>query len=291
MGRRSDEGGGARPGRRAARRTGRSCLLGLLALGGTVLVAPHLAGAATARSRAGGASQGVPFELINEFPRAGRTGVPGTTRIVLTFSHRLAGSGPLPTITPATPGRWTRTWNHLIFVPTVAFAPDTTVTVTVPRGAASPLDLGGGRVVRSIRSSFTVSNGSILRAEQLLAELDYLPVEFVPASPVPLGTAAAARAAFVAPPGHFTWNWAAPAPLRQEFAGRASPTLLRGALLSLERLAGLPESGQLGAAEWRVLLRESRAPSLFASPVATPTPSPRSPRRSTSPSGTTGRSW
>lgn len=73
---------------------------------------------------------------------------------------------------------------------------------------------------------------SQLRIEQALAELNYLPLRFVPTAPV-ASTGPQVQA------GRFVWRWVAPAALRATWrAGRANP-IETGAVMTFERVHAL----------------------------------------------------
>ena len=58
--------------------------------------------------------------------------------------------------------------------------------VTVPGGSSGVVGSEGQHLAQSVTSQFSVAPGSILRLQQLLAELGYLPLTFTPASPLDL---------------------------------------------------------------------------------------------------------
>ena len=163
-----------------------------LALGGTAaVVVLHrqsngnraAGGSTTARSSARGtADRVVPLRLVSTSPTAGAAGVAFSPTVTVHLSSALASSSPLPSISPAIPGSWSSTSpGTLVFQPSAQFPPYTTVHVTIPGGKNGLRTAEGATLASTVRSTFTVQGGSELRLQQLLAELGYLPLTFVPA--------------------------------------------------------------------------------------------------------------
>ena len=70
-------------------------------------------------------------------------------------------------------------------------------------------------MAQTVTSAFTVAPGSVLRLQQLLAELGYLPLSFTPAAPV---TSPAEEGNAQA--GSFAWRWTDLACLPSPHCGR-----------------------------------------------------------------------
>ena len=153
--------------------------------------------------------------------------ISGTAPIRIRFSTSIDPRSPIPSITPAIPGRWTVEGRSETFVPSGAYPPDTTITVTIPGGRHGIEGADGARLHKQKTLAFTVENGSILRAEQLLAELDYLPVTWIRHRPIVRGIAAYERAAFFPPPGRFMFVGEAPAQLRSLWNPDVETVILR----------------------------------------------------------------
>ena len=139
----------------------------LVAIGGIAfLVLPH--GHAKGASRDATAQAQV-LRVVSVTPTAGAEGVNGAAPIQLTLAQAVsAGSGTgenaLPVISPAIPGSWHQAGTDLTFTPATGFAPRTHVTIRVPHQAWT--------------ASFTTGTYSLLRLQQLLAQLDYLPMRW-----------------------------------------------------------------------------------------------------------------
>lgn len=174
------------------------------------------------------------------------------TPLVLTYSQPVADvPGALhATVLPSTPGHWRVVGTHSVaFTPSGAgFAPDSQVHVVLP----SATEVAGAptRVV-----SWTVAQASPERAQQLLAELGYLPLTFTPATPVAATEQAQVTAEFAPPTGRYTWRWkTVPAQLRTTWT--ANPAVIdKGALMAFEDQHGMTTDGTLGPRTWQALIQ------------------------------------
>jgi len=116
-------------------------------------------------------------------PGPGSGGVGFDAPVTVRFSTALSSRSPLPTLIPAVPGTWERLGpDVLAFRPTGNYAPYAHETVYVPAGRDGAVSAGGRELARPFVSHFAVRSGSTLRLQQLLAELGYLPVTFMPSS-------------------------------------------------------------------------------------------------------------
>jgi lipoprotein-anchoring transpeptidase ErfK/SrfK len=154
-----------------------------------------------------------------------------------------------PSVTPPVAGSWSEPDPYtLSFTPSgFGFGPDTTVTVGFDRpisvlGGAPSTDASSSTSPAAARSfRFDTSPGSILRLEQLLAELHYLPLRFVPATGAAEPTSFAGELATVSHPlpGSFSWRWpSTPASLRAEWAPGSPNLMLEGALMAFDSTLG-----------------------------------------------------
>jgi len=225
-----------------------------------------LAGALTTGATAAASPPRAPFEVIAVSPPGAAPAASGLRPIVVTFSQRLAPTSPVATLSPSVPGVWTRTWNRMVFRPAVALPPGTTFHLHLGSGVAGPRALYGAVLRRPFDSAFTTAPGSLERAQQLLGELDYLPVRFVPTARVPLDAAQLARSLYGPVPGHFVWTWAAPSALRSLFVPGSDNVVTRGAIISFQRANSLPETGYLTDRVWTLLEQDARQPSLHQQP-------------------------
>lgn len=183
-----------------------------------------------------------------EVPAAGS---PGSASIRVHFSSPLVAPASSPSIAPSVPGGWQVTGDTWTFTPTVSFPPATTVVVTVPAGVRS---VNGTRLAAAVSAQYVTGAGSVVRLQQLLAALGYLPVSFQAASPSPATLAGAELADFTAAPGTFSWRWPGSMPglVSHWLAGALGP-MTRGAIMAFQRVDGLPVTGIADAATWVAL--------------------------------------
>ena len=152
-------------------------------------------------TRGARASHPPAFVVVASSPAAGQHAVKFAPLIRVQFSQPLARRWARPTLTPAIPGSWMRIGPAVLeFRPKANFVPSTKVTLAIVGGKAGVRDHAGGVLARSYRASFVIAEGSVLRLQQLLAELGYLPLDFEGATSVTLGsTHTVARAAPLPP--------------------------------------------------------------------------------------------
>ncbi|MHB1930877.1 MAG: L,D-transpeptidase family protein [Acidimicrobiales bacterium] len=177
-------------------------------------------------------------------PSPGATSAPSNGRITLTFAQpvtRVLGHAR-PSVTPAVPGRWSQPGpNTLVFTPTgFGWGPGTTVAVRFDRlvqvvGTDGRAKRGATTTSASSGYRFTVAPASTLRLEQILAQLHYLPLRFVPAPGVRVPTTFAGEVASMSRPlrGSFAWAWGStPASLQAQWTVGSPNVLLKGALMT-----------------------------------------------------------
>jgi hypothetical protein len=179
-----------------------------------------------------------------------------TTPIYVTYSQPLstALNGGRPRLEPAASGHWRTVDSHTIaFTPSgYGFGLDTPVTLQLPHAVRL---LGGQRAQSSSVASWTVPEGSIVRAQQILAQLGYLPLSFSPNHHVALTASAQEHAAVDPPAGSFSWRYGnVPAQLNALWRPGTTDELMRGAVMAFENAHELTTDGVVGPSVWRVLL-------------------------------------
>jgi peptidoglycan hydrolase-like protein with peptidoglycan-binding domain len=182
--------------------------------------------------------------------------VDSTASIRVALNAPLAANSPLPTLSPAVAGHWERlSPSVLTFVQSSPLSPGQSVTLTVPGGANGLVSTTGARLARSSTSSFQVAPLSTLRVQQLLAELNYLPVTFTPSAPsIAPGISTANEA------GTFSWRWSTlPATLTSQWSAGASNVITQGAIMNFENLHNMTPDGQAGPQVWNQLLADRAA--------------------------------
>ena len=163
------------------------------------------------------------------------------------FNNPLSVDSPMPTIAPAVAGSWARlSASELSFRAAAPMAPGTSYTLTVP---ATTSDAAGTVLHTQVTHRFTVAMGSTLRLNQVLAELGYLPLRFVPTGPIHLTSTAVQR-------GTFTWRWPdVPTGLSSQWQPASFTVLTKGALMAFESDHNLTTDGVASPQVWDALLR------------------------------------
>ena len=193
-----------------------------------------------------------PLEFVSSSVVEGATRVAPDATISLSFSAPVSPSSAMPTFSPLVQGSWTQNQpGVLTFTPTQSFVPYTKEVLTIPGGQSGVLSAQGQPLAGSQTISFTVAPGSVLRLQQLLAELGYLPLNFAPqnSTAVPLNQMALPES------GSFTWKWSAlPASLTSLWAPGTMNVVTKGAVMQFENQHGLSPDGIAGPAVWSHLL-------------------------------------
>jgi peptidoglycan hydrolase-like protein with peptidoglycan-binding domain len=169
----------------------------------------------------------------------------GTSPIVVHFADALEPNSPLPTLRPYVGGRWVRQGSSAVFTPTGAYPPDSTIKVRLTKRPGAP--------VKTIAIRKT-PRGSLRRAEQILAQLGYLPLTTTAATPA--GTAAKQQAVYQPPQGRFVWRYPhTPKSLKQNWNTQDGGTVLRGAVIAFQHQSNLPLDGSIGRKTWHALIQ------------------------------------
>ena len=221
---------------------------------------------------------------VNGVPVAAADPAPGSAHaalsspITLTFDEPVASAlgNDRPRVTPATQGTWTEpNADTLVFTPqSPGFAPGTAVNVTFAHPVTVVSASWAGPVVTDASASyhFVVAQVSVLRLQQILAQLHYLPLNFSPAPGVRSPDTVAAEAATLGSPlkGSFSWRWqSTPASLRAQWQPGSATVLVKGALMAFLSatdgssydgyIADNQDVNQLVDASWQALLRAAAA--------------------------------
>ncbi len=203
-----------------------------------------------------------PVVVTSVAPASGSAGVAPDTTIAVRFSDPPAPGSPDPSLSPAVAGTWQAVGpSELLFTPEASFVPSTTYTVTVPVGSIGVRARSGSVLARPFTSSFTIEPGSVLRLQQLLAKLGYLPLAFTGPTPVPAGMA-------IAQPGAFVWrDRGFPGAYTSQWSPTRVTAITQGAIMAFETQNGLQVDGTVGPALWSTLLADVAAGKRDAWPV------------------------
>jgi hypothetical protein len=201
----------------------------------------------------------VPLAVTAVSPATHTQHVNGATPVKVTFSTALAADSPTPKIVPDIPGSWTHpTATTLEFTPATGFRPRTRVTVKIPAGASGVRAASGGLLDSKTVVHFRTGAWSMVRLDQLLAQLGYLPMTWAPdagaTEPDPADAAGQRSAAFDPPAGQFSWDHGYPAQLRTFWkVGSTKSLMVQGAVMAFENDHHMTMDGIVGTAVWRAL--------------------------------------
>ncbi|HXW79122.1 MAG TPA: L,D-transpeptidase family protein [Acidimicrobiales bacterium] len=179
-------------------------------------------------------------------PRSGGTNVGVNSPISIVLSAPPPLEATVPTLEPPVVGQWYLNGRTLTFEPQSGYRPFATENVIVPSSLAAP-----------VKWSFTVGGVPLLRTQQLLAELGYLPFNVDIAKRDPLLGHEPTRAALVPvlpPPATFTWSFPTePYSLKSLWSPGTDNVITAGAVMNFEETVGLPTDGVVGPAVWQAL--------------------------------------
>lgn len=218
-----------------------------------------------------------PLAVESIRPRPSAKGVTAGAAITVTFSEPLATSSPKPTLTPRIAGQWTVEGTQMVFHPTGGYIPDTKVTVTVPRATSGRDGQDTVQLAASYKSSFTVGQGSVLRLQELLADLHYLPFIFVRGDAATTAAATTTarpnstpavvgdlseepKVADAVPtsviPGTFEWAYPnIPPALAAVWAAGKPNVVTQGAVMAFESTHDMAVDGVAGPQVWTALVK------------------------------------
>lgn len=241
----------------AARRAHRIVRAGELAAVAIVLLGVIVAVRMLTHRGAPAGARG-PLSVESVTPATGAVGVPPTAAVVIRFSEPIAARTPMPSISPAVPGRWLRAGtDELRYVPSAPALPLATETLSIPGGRSGMVDTAGRRLPVTLRKTWTIRNGSVLRMQQVLATLGYLPLTWTGSGGAGVqGGRAADLAEFYQPPaGRFAWRYhGTPAPLQDAWQVGVDNRMTAGAMVAFERTNGLPAFSSIRPVFWASLL-------------------------------------
>ena len=227
-----------------------------LAIAGTAYAVEHSGShGTTSAGTSNGAAKPVattapvpPLSVVSIAPATAATNVASNAPIQIQFSEPLKANAVRPTLNPDVAGTWSVQGSTMTFQPQGGYLPYGSEQVTVPTTTTGTVGKKVTTLAAPYQASFTVAAGSTLRVEQILAELNYMPLQFVaapappPTTPAPStapGSASAGGTATTAP--------ATTAPATTAAVPTAASTLAAEATAP-NAIDVLPENG---AMSWR----------------------------------------
>jgi peptidoglycan hydrolase-like protein with peptidoglycan-binding domain len=184
-------------------------------------------------------------------PSTGATGVVSNTTVSVRFSSPVGSASPDPTLSPSISGNWSRSSaDEMVFDPTAPFVPFTKYTLTIPGGRHGIVAVDGAHLASGKTISFTIADGSVLRLQQLLAELGYLPLSYSEPSVPPQDMT-------LPQSGTLAWRWSGlPQEWTDQWVQGSTNLLTKGAVMTFETENGLTVDGIAGTDVWSALLAD-----------------------------------
>jgi lipoprotein-anchoring transpeptidase ErfK/SrfK len=193
------------------------------------------------------------FYLKTSSPAPGAQDVAPNATISLTFSAPVSLRQAAPQLSPQIAGRWVRTnATTLSYALDSPLIPSSQEVVTIQGGTRGLRSAGGAVLAASHSVSFGVAAGDTLRLQQLLAQLDYLPVAFSPTGPTPSRADLAEDQA-----GTFSWRWSGlPTQLTSQWTQGTGNEITKAAVEAFETQNDLGVDGIAGPAVWTALIND-----------------------------------
>ena len=236
-------------------------LVAVLAAGGTTLVltktGPFTAAATPAKPPGH-------LDVVSATPGPDATDVAADAAISVDFTVPLAAATPMPTLQPTVDGTWTRTSPSTVsFDASGPLPPGATLSLSVPGGDDGVRGAKGQHLDQSVTTHFTVAPMSLLRVQQLLATLGYLPLSFTPADSTPGAPDESATTQV----GTFAWKWST---LPAQFTALWSPgqpnLITQGAVMAFESQEHMTTDGIAGPKVWSALLQAAASDQMNTDP-------------------------
>jgi peptidoglycan hydrolase-like protein with peptidoglycan-binding domain len=195
----------------------------------------------------------VGFRVTSSTPSTGAQDVATDTTLSVTFSAPVVLGKVTPSLAPPVAGKWVRsdatTLSYDLAAPLV---PGSHETLSIPGGPSGLEGNRGARLATSSSVTFDVAGGDVLRIQQLLAQLDFLPVSFTPSGQAPSRGSLAMDQA-----GTFKWRWPGlPPELTSLWTQGTSNEITRAAIEAFETQNGIGVDGIAGPAVWTALLND-----------------------------------
>jgi lipoprotein-anchoring transpeptidase ErfK/SrfK len=196
-------------------------------------------------------------------PASGTQTAASNGDISITFSSPVSLGSVTPTLTPAVAGTWVQpsptTIRYDLAAPLI---PSSSEVVSVPGGSTGIKGKDGGTLPAGTSFTFTVADGDTLRLQELLAELDYLPLSFTA-----FGGASAPSSTAMPQFGSFAWRWPNfPATLTSLWTQGEQNVITKAAVMTFENQNGLAVDGLAGPSVWSTLLADVAADKVDTAP-------------------------
>lgn len=187
--------------------------------------------------------------------------------ISLTLSKPIASvfGTAMPTLKPTIngalipKGKWTKTTPYsVVYTPaTPDFWPSEKFTLSLPTSVEIASATSGKLSAPTSVVTLQGAPPSITRLQQLLAQLNYLPLSWSPASgnPTP-NLVTQSQLSLSAPAGTFAWRWNMPTPFTSLWQQGGYNVITKGAVMSFEQFNGLNTVGLANPLLWPTLIND-----------------------------------
>jgi peptidoglycan hydrolase-like protein with peptidoglycan-binding domain len=220
---------------------------------------PHATTGATTTTPA----DAVPLTVSSSTPATGDQYVASNATISITFSARVPLGSVRPTLAPPVAGSWVQAGPRKIrYDLTAPFIPSSNEVLTIPGGPHGLKAKDGSTLPGNDTINFTVADGNVLRLQQLLAQLDYMPVSFTPT-----GATVAPQDTADPVPGNFAWRWPTlPAALTSQWIEGTETVITKAAVMTFENDNGMTVDGLAGPEVWTTLLNDAATQKVDTAP-------------------------
>jgi lipoprotein-anchoring transpeptidase ErfK/SrfK len=194
------------------------------------------------------------FFVKSYTPASGAQNVASNAAISVTFSKPVTLGKVTPELVPNVAGKWERTsTDTLTYELDSPLIPSSHEVLTIPGGSSGVRGANGAQLSSSASFSFNVVAGDMLRLQQLLAQLNFLPLSFTPTGP------AASKADLATDqPGTFAWRWPnMPAELTSQWTQGSENMITKAAVEAFETQNGIGVDGIAGPAVWTALINDA----------------------------------
>jgi len=194
------------------------------------------------------------LEVVQTSPQASSTGVLPNGPFQITFNQPIQKSTMSHLKTSVT-GQWSSVGPDTVkFTPTQTLLPDTVLTIKSNLlGNGGPTATNGDTLAQTINLSWTSEGGSILRLQQILATLGYLPLTWTPS--VSQTNLSPLQQLYSPISGTFSLRYAnTPLSLQTSFQAGVDNRMTQGAMIAFERNHGLPAYSSIRPLLWPALL-------------------------------------
>lgn len=194
------------------------------------------------------------LEVLKSTPSATQDTTTPSGPFEITFNEPIDKTS-LNNLQTSQPGSWSVINSTTAsFTPAEPIMPQSELTIKSPSSSSNGiLASNGDYLSQSIDLTWKTGSGSVLRIQQILAQLGYLPLVWTPTSSA--SNVSPIDEFYNPPSGNFSWRYAnTPASLKASFQPGVDNNMTKGAMIAFERSRGIPAYGSLRPLIWPALL-------------------------------------